>query len=89
MEWSEQEYFIPVYTEIFLYTKSNAKIIAFSFIENKCMLNASMYLVSLSWFLKWLLVSLVSIVYIMNVKYTSVSERQLGIISKISTAYRF
>lgn len=31
----------------------------------------------------------VSIVFIMNVKYTSVSERQLGIISKISTAYRF
>lgn len=89
MEWSEQDYFIPVYTEIFLYTKSAAKITAFYFIENKCMLNASMYLVSLSWFLKWLLVSLVSIVFIMNVKYTSVSEWQLGIISKSSTAYRF
>lgn len=88
MEWSEQEYFISVYTEIFLYTKSAAKIIVFSFIENKCTLNASMYLVSFSWFLKWL-ISFSCWQCVHNVKYASVSEGQLGIISKISTAYRF
>lgn len=35
------------------------------------------------------LISLVSVVFILNVKYTSVSVGQFGIISKISKAYRF